>query len=398
MSITTNLIGEALRYRKLGWSIVPQRSGTKKAAVNWRTRFTRERPRTRELERWFKRECNVAVVVGKVSGGLCVRDFDIKDAYHNWAADHSDWAKTLPTSKTGRGFHVFFRINHLAKLPVKHKGKIGFGDGELLVESSLATLPPSLHENGCRYEWIQIEPFHGIPLVYDLESTGLIPASGFARARARDSLPDTRKHFQYRETGAQRSLFGPTGDLLEDAFEELLGWTVPTRPGMRNHCIWELARALKTLEETRCLPVHELEPVVQHWWQHALPSIRTKKWFETWADFATAWEKAVRFTEQGSQMTAVLQRARREGCPSELRDRYGGDVSGLVASICKELARDAKGESFYLDSRTLGRLCGIDQPTASACLRALIASRVIQKTKDAQRGRASEYVYLRSLD
>jgi hypothetical protein len=166
---------------------------------------------------------------------------------------------------------------------------------------------------------------------------------------------------------------------------------------MREACLWRLVRYLKTLPETRSLRVDDLEPVVRHWWQMALPKIQTKEWFETWAAFARAWERSrVPMTETGGKMTEILDRARRTGCPEELRDRFGSDVCGLVAAICRELSIEAAGGQFFLCRNTLSRLCGISQGKASACLKALIASRVIRRVQEAERGRAAEYIYLRS--
>ena len=34
----------------------------------------------------------MAVILGNVSGGLAVHDFDLGDAYHAWAASHADEA------------------------------------------------------------------------------------------------------------------------------------------------------------------------------------------------------------------------------------------------------------------------------------------------------------------
>jgi len=93
-------------------------------------------------------------------------------------------------------------------------------------------------------------------------------------------------------------------------------------------------------------------------------------------------------------MGDILDRARRAGCPASLAADYGRDVCGLVAAICRELSLASDDRRFWLDSRTLARLCGIDQPKASACLRALTGSRAIRRVAEPRPGRASEYVWL----
>lgn len=169
--VTTNdLLAEALRYRALGWSLIPLLPGTKRPAVKWK-RFARQRPRRRELERWFSREPrNVAVVLGKVSGGLAVRDFDVREGYYDWAADHADLARQLPTARTPRGFHVYFRC-HSGDPSLTRQGIAKFADGELRVRHCHVTLPPSISAEGRQYRWEQ-DPFDGIPIVYDPAAKG----------------------------------------------------------------------------------------------------------------------------------------------------------------------------------------------------------------------------------
>lgn len=167
---------------------------------------------------------------------------------------------------------------------------------------------------------------------------------------------------------------------------------------MREHSLWRLARTLKSLEEFRTLPLHALQPVVRRWWQLALPVIRTKAWCETWAAFGRCWERVrIPYEANGTSVEGILERARRAGCPEELRSEFGPDVCGLVAAICRELARESTTGRFCLHRNTLARLCGVSPGTASACLRALIGSRVIRRTRDPQPGRSTEYAYLRSM-
>jgi hypothetical protein len=365
--------------------------------VGWR-RFARERPRRREIERWFGRGelWNIAVVLGPVSAGLCVRDFDEKDAYYDWTVSQSELAQRLPTSRPGRGLHVFFTTDGQDH-SLSGKGVLKLPDGELRVRNCYVALPPSHHPNGGKYTWVR-EPFHGIPTVYAVAVVGLISAvskSGFGRARARSVQPCHSMPLQFQVGRARRALFGDDRRLLVDAFDDLLGWTVPTGPGMRERCLWSLARALKAFEETRYLRIDDLEPLVRYWWQLALPKVKTKEWFETWAAFARCWERAVVPFGEGSQrMSEILERARRAGCPPEFRDRYGADVCGLVAAICRELASESEDGTFFLDCRTLGRLCGISWSKSAACMRALAASRVIRRIGDPAPGQAATYRYL----
>jgi hypothetical protein len=136
-----NLIA-ALKYCDMGFSVIPV-GRNKKPLVAWEkyqaTRATRE-----QIEHWFSdKDINIGVVTGAISG-IVVIDIDTKEKVD----------RQLPrtvTSQTGRGgWHLF------CKHPGRHvKTVAGIlphvdirGDGGYVV------MPPSLHENGNRYEWV----------------------------------------------------------------------------------------------------------------------------------------------------------------------------------------------------------------------------------------------------
>jgi hypothetical protein len=62
---------------------------------------------------WFKAGCKaVAVVGGKISGGLVIIDFDVPRFYDAWAAEVGMLASGLPVQRTGRdggGYQVALR-------------------------------------------------------------------------------------------------------------------------------------------------------------------------------------------------------------------------------------------------------------------------------------------------
>ncbi len=264
-----DILIEARRYWNLGWNITPQVWGTKKPPARHRWKVRKRRPPSRDIDRWFGTERrNIAVIPGELSDGLCVRDFDDRDAYHDWRASHPDLAERLPTSRTRRGYHEFFRTDGNDPNIPKRKGVVHCHDGELKVSNSLITLPPSQHPDGGRYEWV-IEPFHSaIPIAYDVASAGLIPpptktASECGSTQVVQPCQSMPTHFQ--KGGTQLALFCDDGTLSTKAFDDVLGWTLPTGFGTRVRCLWRLSRCLKTLDETRHFRIDELEPIVRHW-------------------------------------------------------------------------------------------------------------------------------------
>src|SRR5262249_26529099 len=113
----------------------------------------------------WKKATGVALLLGQSSRGVRVRDFDRVDAYQAWAQEHPDLASQLPTSRTVRGYHVFF----LADIP---DAVTSSADGELRAGNGIVVLPPSAHPDGGSYSWVR-RPTVPIPRVPDVLAAGL---------------------------------------------------------------------------------------------------------------------------------------------------------------------------------------------------------------------------------
>jgi hypothetical protein len=123
----------AARY---GWVCIPVR---KKKATRSYQRFLHAPQSRQQLYGMFgaRGATGLAVITGAVSGGLRVRDFDQSDAYERWAAAHPDLSAALPTVKTARGFHVYFRAAGLPDTVTV------YADGELRAGNCYVVAPPS---------------------------------------------------------------------------------------------------------------------------------------------------------------------------------------------------------------------------------------------------------------
>jgi hypothetical protein len=136
------------------------------SGCTWK-RYQREVPSNREVQAMFDEPdlTGLAVIHGRASGGLVVRDFDEADAYHQWAAEFPRLSRRLPTVRTRRGYHVYFLgPERYRKLP----------DGEYRGDVRHYTLvPPSLHPAGGRYEWV-IPLANTIHTIHDPEESGLL--------------------------------------------------------------------------------------------------------------------------------------------------------------------------------------------------------------------------------
>lgn len=128
----------------LGFSTFPVKRGGKTPAVKWE-RFQTERPDLATLEQWARRDTNIGIATGAVSG-LLVLDLDSAEAVAE--AEALGLPDTL-TVRTGKGLHAYFQ-HPGGKVGNRAGIKPGWdirGDGGYVVG------PGSLHPSGKRYEW-----------------------------------------------------------------------------------------------------------------------------------------------------------------------------------------------------------------------------------------------------
>ena len=97
----TNVLQAAAHgYINDGISCIPVIGKEPQKDFGWAC-FQERLPTGREIDSFT----GLAVISGKVSGDLAIRDFDIPGVYENWFAEHLDLAATLPTVETRRGCH-----------------------------------------------------------------------------------------------------------------------------------------------------------------------------------------------------------------------------------------------------------------------------------------------------
>jgi hypothetical protein len=305
----------------------------------------------------------LAVITGRISGGLAVRDYDRADAYHAWAKDHPKDAARLPTVRTARGYHVYGRLD------AEDYRKLG--DGEFIADSGhYVVLPPTIHPDGPTYTWVTPLPLGELPL---------LPSS------LTHAHPSQLKHTQ-----------PPTHP--QDTQTTIAWWTSavvstnPTGPGQRNRCIFELARRLKAINPD-ATPT-ELRPILQEWHRRALPFIRTQDFTESWTDLAVAWQRIRR--PAGQSLAEAAARADAAGLPGiAVRLGYDGCL-GRLAALCLELARQWGDRPFPLGCEVAGQYLGVSTRHAGRLLKTLEFDRVLQRvTMGTKRtGNASEWRFL----
>jgi hypothetical protein len=328
----TPLLDAALDYHyRLHWRVFPI-GGEKTPRCLW-TRYRRHCPSEGKLRDWFGRGSDdttgLAVIPGEPSGGLGIRDWDRKEAFHQWATAHATLAATLPLAETWRGYHSFFACER------ELYGE--FPDGELRADSKHYTLlPPSAHPKGGNYAWLR--PPSGPLRVLDPWEEELVP---------RDWIPKE----------------GVTQDIIENIpvlhqeSEGSQGWpvavwsavycTLPTGPGQRNRALFRLARKLKAVPGL--VNAESCEGIVELWFGMARVVVTTQDWETTWADFRHAWQGVDQPSNPGYLAQALAR------CQAGA----GDSPAARLEQLGRELVRCSRDGTFYLSAREAAALVGL---------------------------------------
>ena len=395
--ISQQVLEAALDYRDRGWSIIPIAAGTKKPPkrFGWR-QYQKQLPSEQDLRFWFtdRDDLGIAVVLGEVSGGLVCRDFDDKKSYQTWKKAHPDLAQTLPTVKTKRGFHVYFRT------PSEHlvfKDLRPHQNGEYRGDSGhYCLLPPSQHPDGSTYDWAVPLPQGEVSLVDDVVAAGFFPTPDVTQ-KAQGRPKKSRVISRPCTSGGERRRLSASQQIV---VEEAINRTIPSGPGNRRRAIFELARLLKfdpEFAEITTTQLDFLKPSLKKWWKQAEPyTSGTHPYFlETWQDFVFAWEEAR--VPVDATMQQFMDAARSMPAPERAVELYGeGTLRTLLVSLCSVLQQHAGDKPFPLACRTVGTLLGVSATHASRWLKTLAEDGFIKPEKTYPMGKrlATEWLYV----
>ncbi|MDX6611632.1 MAG: putative primase/helicase [Blastocatellia bacterium] len=157
-----------------GLSIIPVRpDGSKAAAVSWK-KFQETLASEDEISQWFDSENGLAVVTGKISGGLEVLDFDEPALFKPWCEKVDERCPELlgdlPLVQTpSGGYHLYFRCEAIeGNQKLAQRQKDGGGVKTLIEtrgEGGYVIAPPSpaaCQTSGKCYRFVQSN-FRSIP-------------------------------------------------------------------------------------------------------------------------------------------------------------------------------------------------------------------------------------------
>lgn len=150
-----------------------------------------------DVERWIRANAQIAVVGGRVSGGLLILDVDEPRFQTAWGDEVGDLACDLPAQQTGGGgFQTFLRCpnpganDKLAYVPDPTKPDGRAIAIETRAEGGYAIIAPSLHPSGNTYRMLRGD-LAAIPFLSQAHADALLAA-----ARKLDEAPLTTQQIQ----------------------------------------------------------------------------------------------------------------------------------------------------------------------------------------------------------
>lgn len=376
----------ALRYHAMGCVVFPI-SDKVSALHRWKhLQDPENRPDEGIIRGWFRPPAEhaldggkvingIGVICGRVSGGLCVRDFDETAAYYAWADRFPTLAKTLPTCRTGRGFHVWHRGRAVHRR---------FGDGEYIGTSGqYVAAPDSWHPHARRlYEWVRPLPALDEPLPeVDPVEAGLLPGSG----------PSEAGHGGRR---LPRKSHGFPNQCVTPPLQSVVRGCLPCGAGERHHCLLALVRRMDAAR----LGEGHLEPVFDLWWGFAEPVVRTKERRVSWREFVDAWKRSQERRSSGLAagcLAVVMDLAEAMPVPLPLQHP---DVLRRLYQLHAAMQQVAGSKPHFLSCHLGAELLGdVSHQTVWRWQQRLREAGILARTYVGERkpgGRASEWLFL----
>jgi hypothetical protein len=139
---------------------------------SWKEYQTRK-PTLKEIKRWSRTKCNIAVLCGSVSDNLVILDCDLKLSYTELSSRIQDkynirkLTKFTRITKTSQGYHIWFKVNQLTETTGLYSLDI-WGDGNFRWDGSYVSAPPSVHPSGLRYQFLLNRPIARVETLEDI--------------------------------------------------------------------------------------------------------------------------------------------------------------------------------------------------------------------------------------
>ncbi|OGC91817.1 hypothetical protein A2876_04625 [Candidatus Amesbacteria bacterium RIFCSPHIGHO2_01_FULL_48_32b] len=244
------MLGQAFFLAEKGWSVIPV-GLDKVPLVKWE-KFQSVKPADGEIFEWFGVKfldrANLGVITGKISG-IVVVDIDPR---HSGSNEMFAELGTLAAKTGGGGWHYYFKFEPGIQNQAGIQSGIDIrGDGGYVV------VPPSLHQSGNRYEWIN-----------DLQTTPILPLPDFIK-----EWLVKREIKEYKSNWSAEKLDGVGEGRRNETAASVVGKLIATFPRSEwGTEVWKLS-LLWNKENNPPLPETELRQVFDSICQRELMKI-----------------------------------------------------------------------------------------------------------------------------
>lgn len=144
-----NILDAALKYCRMGLSVIPVKRSDKRPYVKW-AQYQNTPADEEQIRQWWTQwpNANIAIATGAVSG-VDVVDCD-SDAGRDALLEFLPDDLVTPIVKTPKGYHYY-----LAHSPGLSNGVRVLTDCDVRSTGGYAIAPPSIGAGGQPYEWIE---------------------------------------------------------------------------------------------------------------------------------------------------------------------------------------------------------------------------------------------------
>jgi hypothetical protein len=333
---------------------------------------------------------NIGVALGEVSEGLCAIDLDDARLVKPFLAGNPELRDTLQThGSRGRVFWV--RCD--GPYP-KRSSKLKSRSGEEVGE---------FRSNGNQSIVWGTHPDTGEPYQFIVRKPAKLVRFGAIRWPTMIAKPPTLQSDGDTEvinsgcSASPSSLATPSLCLSVNSLPEAVEVSLPTQVHRNNAALFTLARALKAFEARRgeSLTRDEKNRAFADWHDRVKAAGLLREGLgrdEYLAEFMHALRKA-KIPLGMSPAEQALERAKSEPPPAEA-EVFTSAESKLLVAVCHQLHLAAKGEPWFLPTRTAAKLIGKTHTYCAKLLSALVAMGVLEIAESHTTIRATRYRYV----
>ena len=242
------ILRQALEYLKRGLSVIPLVG--KKPLIPWEE-FQHRHATESEVIEWYRKwpKANVGIITGAISG-VDVVDFDSAAAYKN--AKERGFPETL-MAKTGRPGACHCYCKHVEGVHNFQK-RDDLPDTDLRAEGGYVVAPPSVHESGAIYTWINDLPLADLPeWIFTKDNSEKLPLKDLYKGVSPGSRNDTLARLVGSWAG--------DGLSLEDCLENARLWNQKNNPPLSEQEVLSVVKSICTTHSKKILLVNNVEVV-----------------------------------------------------------------------------------------------------------------------------------------